>query len=444
MEGDSESYDDDSEVTLTAEEALRGEICCVKSNNPYFKYLRCTSNNDAIQNFTNEQWEQLGRDISNNTHLECIDLSNGLIDDKMSFFFGGLTGSKSIQELIMRYNGFSASGVRSMVPFLQHATKLRKLFIYWNHDLQSEGFNVVLRALRDSPIEQIFCSKCGIETIEIDDNNFPKMLQTLSLNGNNISTDGCREIAKLLQRGDSALTCLSLSQTKIGDEGVAVLVDALQNNTSLKELSLSRNDGISIKGRIELSKLVIDLSSVEATLQSNHTLERVDTFNTKASPKEVYLEKRIEIATSINKEKACPGSAGEKKVISTQLHSVSRASLAEFQGVSHSVYSEIDPLHLPEVLSLVRQIYGFEELYAALKLSIATLISMVDTKQRIKQNMSHYAARLEKLRAEVAYCMGRSEEMNENLAIIKAAEGNIFGTKTDDEDASRPSKRSRA
>ena len=305
----------------------------------------------------------------------------------------------------------------------------------------------MLRALRDSPIEQLFCADCGIETIEIDDNNFPKMLGNLDLCYNSINIDGWREIATLLQRGDSALTCLSLSLTKIGDEGVAVLVDALQNNTTLKKLSLSRNDGISIKGQLMLLKLLDDISSVEATLQSNHALQ-VALYKEKATSEEMNIMKHIEIVSDINrKNRGNPEAIGREKVIQTHLNSVTRASLAEFQGVSYCFYSEVNPLHLPEVLSLVSKHHGQGELYAALKLSIAAVISMVDMKQCVKQRLAYYAAKSEKLRMDyeqqMAYYKGKSEEMNARLATIEAAEGSSKVEAESDVDGSRPSKRSR-
>ena len=50
----------------------------------------------------------------------------------------------------------------------------------------------------------------------------------------------------------------------------------------------------------------------------------------------------------------CPEAAGREKVIQTQLHSERRAKLVEIQRVqSQSLYGEINPLHLPEILSLV-------------------------------------------------------------------------------------------
>ena len=76
------------------------------------------------------------------------------------------------------------------------------------------------------------------------------------------------------------------------------------------------------------------------------------------------------MATQINtKNENNAEAAGRKKMIQTQLNSERRAELADLQGVNQSLYSEIDPLHLPEVLSLVDQHHGQGELYVALKSS---------------------------------------------------------------------------
>jgi hypothetical protein len=69
--------------------------------------------------------------------------------------------------------------------------------------------------------------------------------------------------------GGVTLTYLWLRKNRntTDDEGVAVLVDALQNNTSLKLLDLRRNEGIS-----KLLKLVNNIFGVKGTLQSNQLL----------------------------------------------------------------------------------------------------------------------------------------------------------------------------
>ena len=56
------------------------------------------------------------------------------------------------------------------------------------------------RALRDSQIEHLSFWRSGLHSIEIDDDCVPSNLKYLSLTDNNINSDGCREIAKQLQK----------------------------------------------------------------------------------------------------------------------------------------------------------------------------------------------------------------------------------------------------
>ena len=213
---------------------------------------------------TDEEWQEIGRDISKNTHLKKLRLFEGALnDDKTLFLFRGLTGSSSIKDLRLHENGLSVAGIRSMVPFLQNSDSLNKLHLDGNN-IQSEGINLLFRALRDSPIEHLSCNKCGIESIEIDNDYFPKHLKTLKLHGNNINNDGCRELAKLLHGANATLTNLWIDNNNIDDEGVAILVDSLQNNTSLKMIDLSGNGGISKEGQ-KLSLTCIGLFFIRRT-----------------------------------------------------------------------------------------------------------------------------------------------------------------------------------
>ena len=361
------SFDGGEEYFVTKSQKL-------KENDPHTIKLRWAGEDNYYnQNITNENWEQLGHDISNNTHLKELSLHKGALNDtKMSCLFRGLTKSSTIKQVGMYANQLSAAGVRSMVPFLQNSTSLVKLDLSGNN-FQSEGFNVLLRALQNSPIQKLFCCRCGINSINIDRDHIPKQLTGLSLNHNSISADGCRELAKLLHGRDAILKSLNLRNSDVDDEGVEILVDPLQNNKSLKILDLGLNSGISRHGNIMLLKLVNDISSIEATLRSNHSLISL------SCSIDADLDRHIKLATTrINRNASSPEAAGRAKVIQTQLHSVIRAKLTEIQGVNHSVYSEIDPLHLPEVLALVGRHHGQKELYIALKSSIAGLISTVN------------------------------------------------------------------
>ena len=75
----------------------------LKENDPHtmkFKWAG-EDNNYYNQNITNENWEQLGHDISNNTHLKELSLHKGAFNDtKMPCLFRGLTRSSTIKQCI--------------------------------------------------------------------------------------------------------------------------------------------------------------------------------------------------------------------------------------------------------------------------------------------------------------------------------------------------------
>ena len=111
---------------------------------------------------------------------------------------------------------------------------------------------------------------------------------------------------------------------------------------------------------------------------------------------------RVQLAATIER-RVSPSSLFDSNVrmnvvgvmkIFSQLNSIIRAELAGLQGVSQSLYSEIDPLHLPEVLALVCRYHGQGELYVALKSSIAVagVISTVNRKQCLQQQRAHHEA----------------------------------------------------
>ena len=289
--------------------------------------------------------------------------------------------------------------------------------------------------MSDSPIEKLSCQRCDIEFIEIDNKQIPKNLKSLYLDYNNIDTDGCQELTKLLQGGDatlnelhldnndidddgveilmnalqtnSTLTELHLDNNDISDYGVEILVDSLRSNKSLKTLSLKGNNEISKRGQLMLLKLVGDVSSIEATLQCNHTLNSITVETSDADAR--VMSEAIEAAADSTSYVFRNGRLEREKMMGTQLHSVTREELAELQGVRHSVFSEIDPLHLPEVLALVGNYHGQEELYVALRSSIAGLISTVNRKQFLKQQweyhklmIAEHEAKMEAIEAELA------------------------------------------
>ena len=172
-----------------------------------------------------------------------------------------------------------------------------------------------------------------------------------------------------------------------------------------------------------LLKLVNDISSIKATLESNHTLDLYCKLSFNADKE---IQRHIGEAIPISRNNVSnPEVAGREKVIQTQLNSVKRAELADLQEVNQSLYNEIDPLHLPEVLSLVGHHHGHGELFVSLKSSIVGLFSTVNMKKCMQKKKEYHVAKAAEHAAIAAEHRAKAEEIDAKLATMdQAAEAN--------------------
>ena len=396
-----------------------------RANDPRVTELSAQGWYDIMQDMTAEDWEQLGREINNNTHLTKITFEDCIFGrpiqyQRMSSFFRGLTGSSTINTVSLTDNDFRVQGVHDIAPFLQSTSSLTNLDISQNN-IGSEGFNLLWRALCDSRIKDLTCNGCGIHSIEIDANHLPKLLTNLYLANNNISADGSGELAKLLQAENSRLYQLDLDRNKIDDESVRILADALQNNTSLAFLDLNNNDRITIESKKTLLKLVLDISSIKATLGSNHTLMHIKLNYADNYERSTLIEKEISSALRVNVANGLiPETTGRQKIIDSQLCCAARSQLCRLQGVEQSnasFYSQFDPLLLPEVLALTGKYHEQEDLYIALRWSFDALFSTVNKEVYLKEQIDYHTGAIyfhqskrDKLQAELGSIQGAGSE----------------------------------
>jgi len=254
----------------------RDDIDRIKDNREYTTSFEL-STQDAEQ-FSQLAWELLGRYIANNTHLEQIKLNNcNLTDQKMVLLFKELTGSESLKKLDIVsnsiHNEFGIEGVRSMLPFIQNSSNLSILNFGPNDDFDSECFDLLIRSLQDTFITDLNFHYCNITDLSVlDKYNLPN-LRLLCLVGNIIGKEGCITISNLLQKEGTTLGCLILMDAGIDDEGAEMIASSLKHNTTLEVIALEDNDGITEKGYKAFLKLVVDVSSIEGTYTSNHTLK---------------------------------------------------------------------------------------------------------------------------------------------------------------------------
>ena len=94
-----------------------------------------------------------------------------------------------------------------------------------------------------------------------------------------------------------------------------------------------------------------------------------------------------------------------KKVIDTQFNSKTRMQLCKLRGIDYcqsSIFAEIEPIILPEAISLVGEKYKHNELYQMLLAVVPGLVSVVDRKAVLKQSRAENLARMKALEYENA------------------------------------------
>eukprot|EP00984_Skeletonema_dohrnii_P012966 scaffold5316_cov90-Skeletonema_dohrnii-CCMP3373.AAC.10 len=415
--------DDSSSSSTSSEESdddkFLDNLQRLRDNDPTVTRLVADGSFECIQYMTDDDWEQLGRDISNSNCLQHIEFSSCFDDHKMTFFFRGLTRSSSIRSLGLFRNEFGFNGIQSMVPFLQNANNLLTLDFYSNDDIQTDTFNLLFRALRDSPITNLCVSHCGLDSIEIDGDSIPNNLQTLNLANNEINADGCRELAKLLRKENSTLEQLSLWNNNVDDEGISILVNALRTNTSLTAINLHKNERITIEGIKLLLKLVNDISSIKATLQSNHTLTWM---NFDHGFRDTGIGRQIKQVLDINKVHGkAPDAAGKLKVILTQLDSKQRSELCHLQGFEHSdkALTEVGALLMPEVLEIVGDHHDLSEFYESFCTSVADLWTTINREAVLQQKKEEITKELDALAAKKLALENQMADVNREIVAIR-------------------------
>ncbi|KAK1746183.1 leucine-rich repeat protein [Skeletonema marinoi] len=384
----SSEVSDDVSLEFT-EDIFLDDLQLLRGNDSSVTDLKVSGLFPYVQDMTGEDWEQLGRDISNNRHLKKITFVAALDDHTMTSLFRGLIISSSTDEMTFTNNRSGVNGIQTMVPFLQNAINLLELSFF--HD------NIIGRI---HPIKRLTFVSCGLSSIKIDDDYVPNNLQTLILRGNNINADGCREVAKLMRMEHTKLEHLFLNDNKIDDEGISILANALRTNTSLSLMNLQDNEGITIEGMKLVLKLLNDISSIKATLQSNHTLFSM-TFNDSFENTDIATE--IRRVLQINRDNLDnPDMTGKLKVIHTQLDSKQRAEMCRLQGVQNSgkPLTEFGPLLLPEVLEIVGKYHGLSECYESFRTCVADLWTIIDRKEVLRQQKAELAIELDALVAK--------------------------------------------
>jgi len=253
---------------------------------------------------------KMARFWRNNRFLYCIRFNFCDVDEREWYTLArAITLSSSLKNIIIRNTRLSLNNLLAISPALRggldlvrlcqcemddrHMNILSDLWVMDNMAPYIVDFsgNRSITAASCQPMSRVIKSagSFSLSNTSIGDNGlvalfqtyheFPyqyhhKMvpnLQTLNLEASNLTDAACRTLRMLLQGQVYAITNLNLNRNNISNKGLAHLVTGLKGNTSLNTLHLAEN-GITPKGWPVFLGLICDVTTIDATNQSNHTL----------------------------------------------------------------------------------------------------------------------------------------------------------------------------
>lgn len=232
--------------------------------------------------FTNEEWREMGEDISQWDRLSDMGLNNcGLTDEKLEALFGGLdtndeniTYKCPIEDLDLSNNMFGAAGIEAILPFLKG---LPNPCIHLNAtNLGSEG----LRHLSEVKIKELNLANSQIGRHvglgHLLSSNNSAVLTRLDISRIVLGRTEFEIISSFLERDDISLRVFG-AFCNVG-EYARMIVNALTSNktSKLELISLKSNTEANdplLTVHEQLRKLFMDTTTFETLCQSNHHLE---------------------------------------------------------------------------------------------------------------------------------------------------------------------------
>ncbi|KAL9180605.1 hypothetical protein ACHAXT_011058 [Thalassiosira profunda] len=204
----------------------------------------------------------LGTNIGNNTRLTYFHLcGDGLEDDdeiaskeSLEAFCEGFSRNGSLKNVLIEHFNFHRANLATLHPFVVNNDNLSEMQL---HSCKLEAAD--LEQLADA-----FRRRSN-----------PSSITTIGIGGPSITDDSTHAIARICDYCPQ-LETLDLSQSRIGDRGAQELSGAVTDNETLKNMYLDGNPQITPGfGWFGFYLALGDNVSINATYQSNHTLEKL-------------------------------------------------------------------------------------------------------------------------------------------------------------------------
>ena len=227
------------------------------------------------------QIKALAKGMSVNRTLKSLDLSKSRIEGTdIPTLVEGFSNSSTLETLTLRSLNLKDEQVSQIANSLKTNRSIRKLDLAFNHCRRMDSLNPVLNGnchLR----ELLFGYQFVWQAPKIDISGFVDALQNnssltyLSLTRNKLDDGDAENLGRAL-RSNTNLELLDLRENRLGDRGIKILAFAAMNSVGLRKLYLAKNpfqdDGTN--ALLQLVKENHDIIHVELS-QAGHCANQV-------------------------------------------------------------------------------------------------------------------------------------------------------------------------
>jgi len=226
---------------------------------PFFKNNNNLTNIEIMHcNFGVEQCRALPSALGsiNSKSLTKVRLkSNVISEEALADIITALSMQSHIQKIDIAENNLNKNGCMALSSLLScSANELQNINLYATN-MNDEGIDALVPALK-------MCDN----------------LEVLNINGNpSVTTRGWQHLATILENPNSNIIYIDLTNNNVDNKALATFASRLSNNSSLKRLKLNTDwlseNRSSTESWLVLSEVLCNISSINSTYLSNHTLQ---------------------------------------------------------------------------------------------------------------------------------------------------------------------------
>lgn len=217
---------------------------------------------------------ELASALQANTKLLKFNIlcDGGVGAEGMTALADSVKESKTLEHLSIRWGYVGDKGIEAIGRMLEGNTSLRSLSLMGTA-ISDTGARVLFASLdANATLADLYVEQCSLTRESVvmlaAGISRTRSLTTLVLADNDIGNEGAEALANVLALGDSSIRVLDLEGCGVGHDGVVALSNALAQDTSLSELTLS-NNLVCDEGAAALADMLTQNSSLETLLLGN-------------------------------------------------------------------------------------------------------------------------------------------------------------------------------